>query len=463
MRAPPPFDLAFGNLIAAYRAGPAREAEAAALLAEAARLVAAAPARIEAGLIRSGEYDVASVRSHLLRRQVEVLTVAAGTPAAALAELARALGGAEPLPRLDGVGYELVVSIVPASPPPPPSRPAEPAPLVLMRPQEFVSDDERERSAFDGEVEALTQGIVAAQRRANWTDALHAAQALVRLAGRVPEQERRTVAITARRALSRPLLEGIIAYAVRTPEEQPRAAEVLQWRGGDAAELMLEAVRGTESPAPHRFLLEALGRMPEAVPLLLRLLESPRWHDVRHAADALGRQLAPDAERPLRGLLTHPEPRVRAAALDALSRYPGATAVEAMRKGLAHADPTTRRDAAEAIGRRGVGALAQALFASLAGERDGAAWRAMLAALARIETPEAATALAAVALQKKGLLARSGFTLPQRLEAVAVAAAGSTRAAWQALARVAREGEGQVGAAARAELERRSPDDARSG
>ncbi len=458
--APTPFDVAFGRLIAAYRAGPAGEAGAAALLAESARLLAAAPARIEAGLIRSGEYDVASVRSHLIRRQVEVLTLAAGVPADALAELARSLGGSAPLPELAGVTYELVTQIVPLpAQSTTPARAAEPPPLVLMRPEDYAGQDDRERSSFDAEVSALNRAVAAAERRGSWTEALHAAQALVRLTGRVPEQDRRTVAITARRALSRPLLTGIIAYAVRTPEEQPRAAEVLQWRGGEAAELMLERVRETESPAPHRFLLEALGRMPEAVPLLLPLLASPRWHEVRHAAEILGRQLAAEAQKPLRALLDHPEPRVRAAALDALSRYPGAVAVDALRKGLGHESPATRRDAAEAIGRRGVGALAMALFTALEGEKDLPTWRAMLTALSRIESPEAATALAGVALQKKGLLSRAGFALPQRLEAVAVAAASPTRAARQALARVAREGEGQVGAAARGELERRTPED----
>jgi len=457
--------VAFGRLIAAYRTAPDGDARTAEYLAEATRLVSAAPARIEAGFIRSGEFDVANARSHLIRRQVEVLSIAAGTPAGALADLARALGGGAPLPELAGVEYEWVTAIVPvpAAAPAAPPRPAEPPPLILMRPVDFLAEDDRERSAFDAEVDALTQAIGASQRRGNWTETLHAAQALVRLTARVPEADRRTVAITARRALGRAVLAGIIAHAVRTPEEQARAAEVLQWRGGEAAELMLETVRVTESPAPHQFLLDALGRMPEAVPLLLPMLGSPRWQEVRHAAEVLGRQLSAEARKPLRALLDSPEPRVRAAALDALSRYPGPVAVEALRKGLAHESPMTRRDAAEAIGRRGVGGLAAAVHAALEGEKDASAWRAMLAALAGLDAPEAAAGLAAVALRKRGLLSRGGFTLPQRLEAVAAAAASSSPAARQALARMAREGDGQVGAAARGALERLSPEEEWSG
>lgn len=458
---PTPLEEAFGRLIAAYRAAPAGDARSAGLLADVERLLASAPARIEAGFIRSGEFDVANVRSHLLRRQVEVLSLAAGTPAPALAELARALGGSAPLPELAGVAYEMVTAIVPLPAPAPaaPPRAAEPPPLILMRPADFVANDDRERSAFDTEVDALTQAISAAQRRGNWTETLHAAQALVRLSARVPEPDRRTVAITARRALGRAVLAGIITHAVRTPEEQARAAEVLQWRGGEAAELMLETVRATESPAPHRFLLDALGRMPEAVPLLLPMLGSPRWQEVRHAAEVLGRQLTPEARKPLRTLLDSPEPRVRAAALEALSRYPGPVAVEALRRGLTHESPATRRDAAEAIGRRGVGGMATALCAVLEGEKDAAAWRAMLAALARLDTTEAASGLASVALRKRGLLSRGGFTLPQRLEGVAALAASPTQAARQALMRVAREGDGQVGEAARGALERLSPEE----
>lgn len=94
------------------------------------------------------------------------------------------------------------------------------------------------------------------------------------------------------------------------------------------------------------------------------------------------------------------------------------------------------------------------LLAALQSERDPATWSAMLKALSMIEAPEAAVALATVALRKRGLLSRSGFTVAQRLEVVAALASSPTRAATQALGRVAREAEGDVGAAARGELDR---------
>jgi hypothetical protein len=459
MTQPSPFEAAYGRLIAAYRAGPSGAAKATALLETVTRLAAAAPVSVEAGLFLSGEYDIANLRSHLLRRQVERLAVAAGTPADTLEALARALGGEGALPVHPSIGYEMVTQLVPEAPRPlhRPAGTEESQRLVLMGAQDFVEDDERAPSAFGAEVEALTSAVGSASRRGAWTEALHASQALVRLSSRVPEMDRRTVAISARRTLSRPLLAGFIELAVRTPEEQPRAAEVLQWRGAEAAELMLDAIRTTESPEPHRFLLDALARMPDAVPLLLPLLQSPQWREARHAAEVLGRQMAPEALRPLRGLLEHPEPRVRRAALEALSRYPAATGIEALRQGLSHPNPGTRQDAAAAIGQRGGGALAMPLLAALEVERDAATWLAMLVALGRIEAPEAAAALATLALRKRGFLSRVGLSLSQRLEVVSVLASAPTRAARQALTRVVREAEGEVGRAARGELDRLEP------
>ncbi|HEX5004366.1 MAG TPA: HEAT repeat domain-containing protein [Gemmatimonadales bacterium] len=448
------FVTSFGRLIAAYRAGPAGAGEAASLLAQVEALVARDPMSVEAGIVRSGEYDTANLRSHLLRRQVETLSVAAGTPADVLEALARALGGEAALPEHPSLGYEMVAEVVPRAPSPVRVASPEAPPLVLMGTHDFPEEDDRAPSAFGAEVSALTTALASAGARGAWTEVLHAAQALVRLSSRVPELDRRTVAITARRALSPALLRGMIEYAIRTPEEQARAAEVLQWRGGEAAELMIESIRKTESPVPHRFLLDALSRMPAAVPLLIPLLGSPAWHEARHAADALGRQMAPEALGPLRVLLAHPEARVRGAALEALSRYPASAGLESLRAGLAHPVAETRRDAALAIGQRGGGALAMPLLAALEGERDPATWRAMLTALSRIEAPEAASALVTLALRRRGLLSRSGLTVAQRLEVVAALARSPTRAAAQALGRVAREAEGVVGAAARGELDR---------
>jgi len=447
-----------GRLIAAHRQGAAGGAIQARLLEEAVRIAAEQPIVVDAGLQLSGDYDEASLKNHLLRRQVETLRVAAGAPAADLDALARALGDdALPLPSVPSIEYEMVSYVVPDAIPPRLKREMQEARaaegLVFLDPSaEATGARQRLRVGPVREIEELTAAIENAGRRGAWTEALHAAQALIRIAPRMPEEERRTFTITVKRAIPRPLLQGFIQFAIRTAEEQARASEVLQWMGMDAVELMVDSIRESESAAPRRFLHETLARMPSAIPLLVPLLQSPRWYEVRNAADLLGRLLSPEALAPLKGLLAHADPRVRAAALEALSRYPGSAAVDAFRQGLTHAAPATRADAARAIGRRGSGAFAMPLVAALEEERDPKTWSEMLSALARMDSPDALSAVVNIALRKKSVLRRGGYPVPQRLEAVAVLAEAGTEGARHALIRIAQEAEGEVGQAARGEL-----------
>ncbi len=449
-----------GRLIAAHRQGAAGAALQARLLEEAVRIAAAQPMVVDAGLQLSGDYDEASLKNHLLRRQVETLRVAAGAPAADLDALAWALGDdALPLPRVPSIEYEMVSYVVPDAIPPRLRREMQEARaaegLVFLDPSaEATGERQRIRVGPVREIEQLIAAIENAGRRGAWTEALHAAQALIRIAPRMPEEERRTFTITVKRAIPRPLLQGFIQFAIRTAEEQARTSEVLEWMGMDAVELMVDSIRESESPAPRRFLFETLARMPSAVPLLIPLLQSPRWYEARNAADLLGRLLRPEALAPLKGLLSHPDPRVRAAGLEALSRYPGNAAVEAFRQGLTSAAPATRADAARAIGRRGSGAFAMPLVAALEAERDPGTWSEMLKGLAHIDSPDALSAVVNIALRKKSMLRRGGYPVPQRLEAVAALAAAGTEGARHALIRIAQEAEGEVGQAARTELGR---------
>jgi hypothetical protein len=446
-----------GRLIAAHRQGAAGAADQSRLLEAAARLVADQPVVVDAGLQLSGEYDESSLKNHLLRRQVETLRVAAGTPAADLDALARALGNdALPLPQVPSIEYEMVSYVVPDAIPPRLRREMEVRAegMVFLDPAAGATERQRIRVGPVREIEQLTSAIEDAGRRAAWTEALHAAQALIRIAPRMPEEERRTFAITVKRAIPRPLLQGFVQFAIRTAEEQARASEVLEWMGLDAVELMVDSIRESESPAPRQFLYDTLARMPASVPLLLPLLQSPRWYEVRNAAGLLGRLLRPEAVAPLKGLLVHADPRVRAAALEALSRYPGNAPMEAFRQGLTHAAPVTRADAAREIGRRASGAFAMPLVAALEEERDPRTWSEMLRALGRIDSPDALSAVVNIALRKKSLLKWGGYPAPQRLEAVAVLAQSGSEGARQALIRIAQEAGGEVGQAARTELGR---------
>ena len=76
----------------------------------------------------------------------------------------------------------------------------------------------RPRTGLGREMEALGRAVEAAARRRQWVEALHAAQALVRMERRFPEVERRTFALEVRQVLARPILDGFVELALRVPE-----------------------------------------------------------------------------------------------------------------------------------------------------------------------------------------------------------------------------------------------------
>jgi hypothetical protein len=290
--------------------------------------------------------------------------------------------------------------------------------------------------------------VEAAARRRQWVEALHAAQALVRMEHRFPEVERRSFVFEVRRVFTRPILDGFVELALRVPEEQERASEVLRWLGPAGADAMVDHVKEVEQAAPSRFLHEALATMPSAVPLLLPLLEGDAPAAARHAAELLGRHRAMSALPGLTRLAAHPDPRPRHAAIDALGGFADRRAFEALHRALGHAEGETRSRAAVALGRLGP-AAAMPLLAALEREADPAARRTLVAAVAATDAPQAGAALATLVLRRRSLLHREAWTMGERLAAVAALAEAATAAARQALERIAREGEGEVAAAAR--------------
>jgi hypothetical protein len=93
------------------------------------------------------------------------------------------------------------------------------------------------------------------------------------------------------------------------------------------------------------------------------------------------------------------------------------------------------------------------LLAALEAEKDPGAWREMLGAFARIDTPEATNALVRLATQGKSLLSRRGHSVAQRLEVVTALVQGRSTAAPHALERIAVEGDAPLREAARKALE----------
>jgi hypothetical protein len=437
------------------------------LLESAVRAAAAATVVLEAGVENSFGTEEAGLKGRLLARRVDRVTIEAGATADELLLLARGLAD-------DSVALKsspsIRIDLLPVlSPPPAPGR-AYDGPRTTGRMSEsfrtparqmpglpdWMAPPRRENTANSiAETMAQISASLGDEiQRGAWRAALHDVQGLIRLVPAVPEHQRRGFSISVRRYLSRPVLTAFIELAVRTPEEQARTVEVLKWAGLDAAEQMLELLRSSESVGSKEFLFVAIGQMPDALSLVMPFATSPRWHEARHGADILGRMGLPGAVPVLRGLVEHPDERVRLAAVEALGRIPDKAVLEPLRQALTSRSPQMRARAGRALGDRRSGALAMPLLAALEEEKDLATWRELLRALALIDSPEATSALVRVATERKTLFGRSGRPTAQRLEVVQALAAAGTPAAHHALERIAAEGDESVRVAARKELER---------
>lgn len=444
------------RLVLLLRQRPDDIAERTRLLEAVVRAAAGGPVLLEAGVENSFGTEEAGLKGRLLARRVDQVTIQPGATAEELLGLARAL--ADDSQAVESSGSIRVDLLPTLSPPPAVGRSYE-GPRTAGRQMPGLPDwmapprRENTSSSLAETMAQISASLGDEIQRGAWRAALHDVQGLIRLVPAIPEHQRRGFAISVRRYLSRPVLQAFIELALRTPEEQPRAVEVLMWAGLDAAEQILEQLRSSENVGAREFLFAALGGMPDALSLVMPLTTSPRWHEARHGADILGRMALPGAVPVLRGLLEHPDDRVRLAAVEALGRIPDKTVLEPLRHALTDQSPRMRAKAGRALGDRRSGALAMPLLAALEEEKDLATWRELLGALAMIDSSEATSALVRLATERKTLFGRSGRPTAQRLEVVKALAGAGTPAARQALQRIAAEGDEAVVAAARTALE----------
>jgi HEAT repeat protein len=156
-------------------------------------------------------------------------------------------------------------------------------------------------------------------------------------------------------------------------------------------------------------------------------------------------------------LVEHRDRGVRESALEALGRFADRHAREGLHRGLVHADPATRIAAAAALGGRGVAGL-RPLLDALEREPDAAVRATLVLSAARTGAPQAGRALAVMLLRRRTLLRRRGWPDAARVTLVrALAEAGGAVGA-EVVRAVAREGEGEVAAAARAAAAVLGPD-----
>lgn len=436
-----PFGQLLGGLVNLLRAPHAEERVVADLLEAMAGRVGDSAALIEAGIENSWALDGDPLKGRLQARQVDAIRVSPGATTVELLALARALADDEaPIPSTANVRVKLL---------------PDPLPLHVSGQRMALTDAAtspvpraRPGDQLAGMIEGILRELEKAISRQQWHAALHDAQAALRALPAAQEDSRRAYTIALRRLLSRPVLETLIEQAYRVPEERGRTSEVLRAGGLAAAELMLEALKRSETVGPRGFLVDSLAGMPEALPIILPLIKSSRPAEVRLGAELLGRIGLPDAVPALVAQVAHPDERVRLAVIQALGHYREKAVVEPLRHALGHDSPTIRAEAGRALAARGSAAIAMPLLAALDAERDAAVWEQLLGAIAGIDAPEAASALLRLALEKPGLLERRSVLERKQLAVVQALAAARTNAAKQVLARIAVEGKGVVREAA---------------
>ena len=192
------------------------------------------------------------------------------------------------------------------------------------------------------------------------------------------------------------------------------------------------------------FYYDVVGGMPDSYPLVTPLLRGREAHEARHAVALLGRIGRPEGVAELEPLIGHRDERIRTAAVRALGEIHHGPSAEPLRQALHNPDPRTRSAAADAIAVWRGGTLALLLVSALELERNRDVWHADVAALGRIGTPEAVTALGTVALSARKFMRRGGYTTWQRLAAVTALGHSDTSLARATLGRIAKEAEGPV-------------------
>jgi HEAT repeat protein len=310
------------------------------------------------------------------------------------------------------------------------------------------------RKQYEADIARLQERLTRALTARTWPEGLDAAHDLFLYAARVPSVERRSFMLSTRRFLSPHVFAAFIDLGLRHRSQQGPVADVLRWSGLEGADAIVEAIRGHRNVGPRRFLHQALAAMPDSWSAVAPLLGSSDAHEVSHAAVILGQMGRPEALDPLKAQLTHSDPQTRRAVLAALSNFNPNDVAEALGLALGHSSADTRAAAAEAIGRVAAASLAMPLVAALGAERDSRAWRAMIRALGHLASNESCAALASIALARRRLFGRSGYSMGRRLEAVRALSTVPAPCREPALARLAREGDPPVQRAAQDALTR---------
>jgi HEAT repeat protein len=199
-----------------------------------------------------------------------------------------------------------------------------------------------------------------------------------------------SVAIT---RLSTPhFLRALAAQLSGARDRTTDYAAILVRASDKAADALIEQLTRAQAREDLQALFDVLIQLhPDASPFL-HMLGDARWYVVRNGAEMLGTMKAAEADSALAALLRHGDERVRRAAAWALAQIDTPVAVEALQQAVGDADSSAavREEAVSALSRRrGERTSAITLSRALDAEADPQVQFAILAALAKVGTPEA--------------------------------------------------------------------------
>lgn len=230
----------------------------------------------------------------------------------------------------------------------------------------------------------------AALREANALDVLaDSVERLARGAGDPPDE---ACIAMAQALLSPGVASRIAAYLGNQRDEERRneLVEVCKLLGHDMALAMSDALSGTQDRFARRTFLDTMVAIgPDAMPIVEKMAEDPRWFVVRNALAILGEV---GGERPVEliiSTLAHTDARVRREALLALAKVGGEDAGMLVYGMIEDTDPDVRLAAAMAAGALKVERALKPLLALLEGEGDSDVVIGVLRALGQLGDPGA--------------------------------------------------------------------------
>lgn len=206
---------------------------------------------------------------------------------------------------------------------------------------------------------------------------------------------------------------------------------------------LLERLKKEEDRSARRRLITALIRQgKDAVPLLLKALNDPRWYVVRNIALILGEIRAEEAVGLLAGPLKHEDHRVRREVVRALGRIGGQKVSAPLLEALHDQDPVVCRSSIAALGTLKETRAIPALIEIASRHKDLDLQKAAIAALGQLGGAQAFRLLSTL-LRRQGLL-RSHTQEELKIAAAAALGRMRTAEAFEVLKAAAEASRGRV-------------------